>query len=520
MSPQSLNICWHKDIIFVILNKNINHQIEGKCMIKKVIWLLFMVTGCLFAKTNISQPTLPLNNETDHFKLYCMANDKESAQKVLEVSEKNFSKLSTDFKYEYSTKINLYVFSSVQAHHDAIGESNAENWLVNFVDKDTNSFFTVSPDNPGSYHTAKNILRLNIVGLTDLFVMDINPTTPGWLCLGVGLWMAGLVQEAGLSELAGNHALIPSFQQLKGHAKEHDTQRIWQNCAYSVVEFINHRWGWEKILALLADFSSFERILGLTQEAFRHEWISCLDATYKNAVRFENIKKEDMKNNRYNIYFAGDLFDQKHITGNLLLARQIEIESNNYYKCILPQDWEGLEKTSVDIRNKDIKSVAQADLVIFNFDGTDLDSGTVVEFMIAKMLDIPAVLLRTDFRNGGYLFGDDWNLMVAGYPRCAVVKYPALMTYNSLGLEEMHRAIAKEVISALKKVAQEKTLMDSYEEIFSAYQHVIKMCGAGLVQMIDPQMVHTIIASKIEKNIYAFDVPPQKNVIQKINISD
>ena len=48
-----------------------------------------------------------------------------------------------------------------------------------------------------------------------------------------------------------------------------------------------------------------------------------------------------------------------------------------------------------------------------------LDSGTVVEFVYAKLLDIPAVILRTDFRGGGDqdTDGDAWNLMVSFYPR-------------------------------------------------------------------------------------------------------
>jgi nucleoside 2-deoxyribosyltransferase len=204
----------------------------------------------------------------------------------------------------------------------------------------------------------------------------------------------------------------------------------------------------------------------------------------------------------YKIYFAGDLFDQKHITGNLLLAKHIEEESNNQYKCILPQDWEGILNTAVEIRNSDIKSIVNADFILFNFDGVDLDSGTVVEFIIAKMLDIPAVLLRTDFRNNAYLFGDDWNLMAVGYPRCVIVKHPALMMYNIMGLEETHCTIAKSIINAFKKVIQEDSLLKSYDEIFAAYQHVIKMCGSQLEQLIPTQMVHNAIRSKIEKNIY------------------
>ena len=44
---------------------------------------------------------------------------------------------------------------------------------------------------------------------------------------------------------------------------------------------------------------------------------------------------------KYKIYFAGDLFDHKHIAGNFLLAKTIESLSDGLYECVLPQDWEG-----------------------------------------------------------------------------------------------------------------------------------------------------------------------------------
>lgn len=213
--------------------------------------------------------------------------------------------------------------------------------------------------------------------------------------------------------------------------------------------------------------------------------------------------------NMYNIYFAGDLFDQKHLTGNYLLAKSIEKISNNQYKCLLPQDWEGVLTSSVEIRNNDIRRILYSDLVLFNFDGVDLDSGTVVEFMITKMLDIPAVLLRTDFRNGGYLFGEDWNSMMAGYPRCKVVKHHSLLMYNELGAEGMHRALTQSILAAFKEVARESSLFTCYEEIFAAYQHVIKMCGAQLNNLIPPSTVKELIASKIKKDIYPAPIVKQ-----------
>ena len=221
-----------------------------------------------------------------------------------------------------------------------------------------------------------------------------------------------------------------------------------------------------------------------------------------HVLRWVNPKKKEIIK-KYEVYFAGDLFDHKHITGNLLLAKKIQELSEGLYQCILPQDWEGELENEIDIRNADIKAVVKSDLVILNFDGTDLDSGTVVEFVIAKMLDIPVVLLRTDTRNGGHFFGADWNLMVAGYPRCISVKYPALLMYHDIGLEKTHCKIAQSTISALERVLKEKSILKSYEEVLLAYQYVIKMCGAGLDKVISLDVLHKIISSKMEKNIYS-----------------
>ena len=41
----------------------------------------------------------------------------------------------------------------------------------------------------------------------------------------------------------------------------------------------------------------------------------------------------------------------------------------------------------------------ECDLALFNFDGTELDSGTVVEFILAKFLDVPSVIMRSDLRS-------------------------------------------------------------------------------------------------------------------------
>lgn len=222
----------------------------------------------------------------------------------------------------------------------------------------------------------------------------------------------------------------------------------------------------------------------------------------KSAERNIMIASQQPPKISYSVYFAGDLFDHKHITGNQLLAQAIERESQNKYRCILPQRWEGASyDISTEIRNKDIAAVIQADVVLFNFDGTDIDSGTVVEFMIAKMIDVPVVLLRTDTRNGGYLFGEDWNLMLSGYPRVCTVKWDALLGCNRLNhdIDIMHAQIAQNIIAGFDRLRQEPMLLKTDDALVTAYQHVVHMCGGMLEKELPLHRLQKIAADKLQK---------------------
>jgi nucleoside 2-deoxyribosyltransferase len=66
----------------------------------------------------------------------------------------------------------------------------------------------------------------------------------------------------------------------------------------------------------------------------------------------------------------------------------------------LPQHLEEKQHAlTQQLKEQDLNQVLKADGILVNFNGTDLDSGTVIEFITAKMVNKPAVVLRTDFRN-------------------------------------------------------------------------------------------------------------------------
>ena len=200
-----------------------------------------------------------------------------------------------------------------------------------------------------------------------------------------------------------------------------------------------------------------------------------------------------MTTTQYTIYYAGALFDHKHLSGNRLLAARIEEASGGVYRCVLPQELEQTGARAVDIRNQDLKAVMDCDLALFSFDGADLDPGQVLEYAYAKMLDIPSVLMRTDFRHGGdqEKGGDPWNLMASFFPRTRVMHIDGMRRYKESFAEggspddiilRYHRSIAAQVVALLDAVRAEPPVLTRHAPVApeSLYEWALQFPGGGL----------------------------------------
>ena len=218
--------------------------------------------------------------------------------------------------------------------------------------------------------------------------------------------------------------------------------------------------------------------------------------------------------NTFTVYFAGSLFNHKDLTGNALLAQHIEKRSENKYRCFLPQDVEQHQTSAREIRNGLIMKLIECDLGLFSFDGTELDAGVVVEFMLAKFVDMPAVILRSDFRTCGEkeIGGEDWNFMCSFYPRTKTVQLNAILSYQE-ALEESqskeeainryYNRIADLVIENLDSVRKEESLLKSdQKKLETLYQWAMTFPGGGIEKLIDDKnFVNRIFAAKIQKGV-------------------
>ena len=106
-------------------------------------------------------------------------------------------------------------------------------------------------------------------------------------------------------------------------------------------------------------------------------------------------------------------------------------------------------------------------MALFTYDGTELDAGTVVEYMIAKMADIPSVILRTDFRGAGDQAGagDPWNLMTSFWPRTKTVILDSITGYK----EGLSRILKEENVKGL---AGEYAIEETARKVIAAFDEV------------------------------------------------
>ncbi len=208
------------------------------------------------------------------------------------------------------------------------------------------------------------------------------------------------------------------------------------------------------------------------------------------------------------IYMAGELFNHKDLIGNRLLAQKITNLSNGRYQFNLPQDGASNNPGGLSIKEADIFFLLQSQAVLFNFDGTDLDSGTVSEFMIAVFLGIPSILLRTDIRSGGDdIGGNPWNLMCSGYPGTQSLIINSMELYQNIwqntkdenqAINQFYESIAKQIIERFNILLSEPPRFHNQEEAFLIYRYFLRTCGSNLEKLFSDDVLQECLNKRFE----------------------
>jgi nucleoside 2-deoxyribosyltransferase len=228
----------------------------------------------------------------------------------------------------------------------------------------------------------------------------------------------------------------------------------------------------------------------------------------------------------YLIYSAGGLFTQDELAMNVLIKEAVSRLSNGKFQLFLPQSKEiqALDNTNAEthIRNIDLLEIVKADIILVRFDGLELDSGTVVEFTIAKSLGKPTVVLRSDFRRVSFAgLCEPYNLMVKNWPRTVEIHLNSYEIWADLFVEERKKLggsdtsqdmlevelgtfqksvdeIARQVIAGLEQVLTMKSpYPPEYQE--AVYQAARHSPGSGFDDLLSTSELDEIL-TRLRKN--------------------
>lgn len=109
------------------------------------------------------------------------------------------------------------------------------------------------------------------------------------------------------------------------------------------------------------------------------------------------------------IYLAGSLFTSAEQQWNSSLANNLRAHR---YDVLLPQEFcEDLESPRM-IATACLTQLRLSSIIVVNCDGSDMDSGTAMEFGYAIAINKTSIAYRTDFRRAGDC-DKNVNLMVA-----------------------------------------------------------------------------------------------------------
>ena len=201
-----------------------------------------------------------------HFELAYTEKDHAVSGELLEAAEVVYPQLCKDFQHTFSKKIHITLYPTIASHHQATGLHDAPEWVV--ARTKNGVIDIVSPLNPGPHHskqTTKNILLLNIA---KAFIHDkfAGASLPLWLVFGAASVKVGYP----FSKLP---QVLPSWEELEtSDYKKFGFVRGYQ-CAHSFVSFLEKKYGWETVLRLLAEYTAFEKITGLSQKELYAQWM-------------------------------------------------------------------------------------------------------------------------------------------------------------------------------------------------------------------------------------------------------
>jgi hypothetical protein len=221
---------------------------------------------------------LNLRKETQHFIIHYTEFDKGCIDKVFEVLEASYDRITNNYNQHLQEKLIIEIHPNHSQLRIALGFPNAPEWVRGGLG--TGKIVIASPLNPPPGSEFYNVLNSAVHEFVHIIVNKINENTPRWLNEGIACYEAKDNNENWIINTVKNGLLnntLPTFKDLDtGEDFETFFNRNGYQYSYIIVESIIKLYGYDKLHNLIKAPNCFVEIFGTTEEELQDKWIEYL----------------------------------------------------------------------------------------------------------------------------------------------------------------------------------------------------------------------------------------------------
>jgi len=230
---------------------------------------------------NVNGVTLEVERESRHFTFFSTPGDRNVLEKIENVLENSYVRITTNLGTQFSDKIRVYVYPSIDLFHAGIYQPAAADWLVGAAG--IRELKIVTPLNPGSVHTYESIMQAVVHEFVHASVMNLRGGRgliglPRWLNEGYAFHeadqMTDGMREAAIVEYRSRNA--PTWSELADPTADEFANLNGYALSATIVEFLLDSYGRQKLIHLLRTPEDIATIYGVPGTELERLWAEYL----------------------------------------------------------------------------------------------------------------------------------------------------------------------------------------------------------------------------------------------------
>lgn len=214
-----------------------------------------------------TEETLVNTLNSSHFNVQFTNSDSAVAQNILSSLETKYDALISSFGLTATAVISIKIYPDIETYHNAVLTPGAPAWQMARAWTKTEIrmlSLQVAQKISNESTNAGEIVLHEFVHCLHLHLVKLATRVPGWLWEGVAMYK-GCCRWTEPKDL--DYMKKKKYPSLKEIEQDRTYQKKYE-LGYSIIEFIDKTYGWEKVLDLMKKNGDIEAVLGMSAKEF------------------------------------------------------------------------------------------------------------------------------------------------------------------------------------------------------------------------------------------------------------